>query len=273
MRGAIVIRELCMRDFGAFYRTATGHAPHGYQERIARDGLPDVVEAPTGTGKTGVILAWLWRQQSAEHRGTTPRRLVYALPQRSLVDQVAGEARTWLDKLGLADEVALHVVMGGRGESQGDWRENLHRPAIVVGTVDSLVSKALNRGYGIGRAIYPIDFALVTNGAQWIIDEIQLCQESATTLRQLAAFAGRFGTAEPFGLTCMSATVPDGLLETVDNSQIQRRVQIHDAERTGPLAIRLAAARTVRHLDAGSGDYRTIARWSWPGQPLLTHLS
>ena len=93
----------------------------------------------------------------------------------------------------------------------------MHRPAIVVGTVDSLVSKALNRGYGIGRATYPIDFALVTNGAHWVIDEIQLCPESTTTLRQLAAFAAAFGTAEPFGLTCMSATVPETLLDTVDN--------------------------------------------------------
>ena len=64
-------------------------------------------------------------------------------------------------------EAAGLDVMGGRGESQGDWRENMHQSAIVVGTVDSLVSKALNRGYGIGRAIYPIDFALATNGDGW----------------------------------------------------------------------------------------------------------
>jgi hypothetical protein len=58
---------------------------------------------------------------------------------------------------------------------------------------------------------------LVTNGAQWVIDEIQLCQESATTLRQLVAFARSLRTAEPFGLTCMSATVPRALLDTVDS--------------------------------------------------------
>ena len=57
----------------------------------------------------------------------------------------------------------------------------MHRPAIVVGTVDSLVSKALNRGYGIARAAFPIDFALVTNGAHWVDREIQLCPESTTT--------------------------------------------------------------------------------------------
>src|SRR5258708_33303428 len=94
-----------------------------------------------------------------------PRRLVYALPQRSLVEQVAGEAARWLASLDLAGEVALHVVMGGFGESQRRWRLDMHRPAIVVGTVDSLVSKALNRGYRIGRAIYPVDFALGANAA------------------------------------------------------------------------------------------------------------
>ena len=206
-----------MQRFEELFHAATGQTPHGYQARIARDGLPSVVQAPTGTGKTGVILAWLWRRMHGSHRDGTPRRLVYALPQRSLVEQVASEARRWLENLGLADQVALHVVMGGAGKSQRQWRLDMHKPAIVVGTVDSLVSKALNRGYGIARATYPIDFALVTNGAHWVIDEIQLCPESTTTLRQLAAFARTLGTAEPFGLTCMSATVPKGLLETVDN--------------------------------------------------------
>lgn len=255
-----------MSSFEEFFRKATatgerpqGHAPHGYQSRIACNGLPDVIRAPTGTGKTGVVLAWLWRWMSDEHWDTTPRRLIYALPQRTLVDQVAGEAREWLASLGLTDEVALHVVMGGRGGTQGEWREDMHKPAIVVGTVDSLVSKILNRGYGIGRAIFPIDFALATNGAHWIIDEIQLCPESTTTLRQVAAFAEKYGTAEPFGLTCMSATVPKGLLETVDNPVVDTVIEILAPERTGALATRLDAARRVQRLRVEPGDYKAIA--------------
>jgi CRISPR-associated endonuclease/helicase Cas3 len=248
-----------MQSFDELFRTATGHAPHGYQARIAWDGLPDVVNAPTGTGKTGVILAWLWRRLYGPDPAGTPRRLVYALPQRSLVDQVSGEARTWLDRLGLTEEVALHVVMGGRGETQGDWREDMHKPAIVVGTVDSLVSKALNRGYGVGRAIFPIDFALVSNGAHWVIDEIQLCPESTTTLRQLAGFAAEFGTAEPFGLTCMSATVDDTLLKTVDNPSIGSTVEILSEDRQGELAVRLDASRTVRRMNTDAGDYKALA--------------
>jgi CRISPR-associated endonuclease/helicase Cas3 len=246
-----------MSTFEEFFQRATGHTPHGYQTRIAHGGLPPAVQAPTGTGKTGVILAWLWRRQ--HYPDSTPRRLVYALPQRSLVEQVAGEARRWLANLALPEPTALHVVMGGAGESQRQWRLDMHRPAIVIGTVDSLVSKALNRGYGIARAAYPIDFALVTNGAHWIIDEIQLCKESTTTLRQLAAFAKTLRTAEPFGLTCMSATVPEGLLETVDNPAVGDVLSILPEERIGELAVRLDAARTVRRLAAEPGDYKAIA--------------
>ena len=257
-----------MESFDEFFRRATvtaeapgGYPPYGYQARLAADGLPAVVRAPTGCGKTGVVLAWLWRRLYGPDREATPRRLIYALPQRSLVEQVAGEVSGWLSKLGLADDVALHVVMGGEGGSQRQWRLDMHRPAIVVGTVDSLVSKALNRGYGIGRATYPIDFALVNNGAHWVIDEIQLCPESTTTLRQLAAFAAALGTAEPSGLTCMSATVPEALLDTVDNPAPGPGdiLVIETAERTGELAERLGASRTVRKLAAEPGDYKAIA--------------
>ncbi|MGH3246597.1 MAG: type I-G CRISPR-associated helicase/endonuclease Cas3g [Trebonia sp.] len=248
-----------MQNFEDFFEQATGYKPHGYQARIADDGLPDVLKAPTGTGKTGVILAWLWRRLYGPVPAGTPRRLIYALPQRSLVDQVSAEARKWLMNLGLTEEVALHVVMGGRGETQGDWRENMHQPAVVVGTVDSLVSKALVRAYGVGRAMYPIDFALATNGAHWVIDEIQLCPESTTTLRQLAGFAAKFGTAEPFGLTCMSATVPDGLLETVDNRSTGSAVEILPEERHGELAVRLGAVRAIRRMSADPGDYKALA--------------
>lgn len=288
-----------MPSFAEFFEQATGQPPYGYQVRLARDGLPAVLHAPTGAGKTGIILAWLWRRLHGPDPAATPRRLVFALPQRTLVEQVATTAQQWLTNLGLADPatsldprpqpepqpgvdpsaglVALHVVMGGvTGDSQRRWRLDPHRPAIIVGTVDSLVSKALNRGYGMARAAYPIDFALVTNGAHWVLDEIQLCPESTTTLRQLAAFAGStsrreaagsspattaWPVAEPFGLTCMSATVSTPVLDTVDNPAPDASdvLRIEPGERTGELAIRLGATRTIRRLPVAPDDHRAFA--------------
>jgi CRISPR-associated endonuclease/helicase Cas3 len=263
--------------FDAFFERATGVRPYGYQRRLAEKGLPPVLTAPTGTGKTAaVILAWLWRRlhlPDAERR-KVPRRLIFALPQRTLVEQTAREVARWLDNLRdtdvdharLIEDVTLHVVMGGEGKTQGEWRIRMDKPAIVVGTVDSLVSKALNRGYGISRALYPVDFALVTNGAQWVIDEIQLCPESTTTLRQLAAFLKArpdrpLWTAEPFALTCMSATVPSVLLDTVDNPRPAEHeiVSIEPEDRVGELARRLGATRTVRRLPVAASEPKPLA--------------
>jgi len=239
-----------VQTFPEFFRQATGCQPYGFQARIACDGLPDVVQAPTGTGKTGVILAWLWRRLHGPDPGGTPRRLVYALPQWSLTDQVSAEVRRWLANLGLTDAVTLHVAMGARLETEGQWRDDPHKPAIVIGTADVAVSKALARAFDTSRAIFPIDFALVTNGAHWIIGQAQLSPQTTATMRQLAGFAAALGTAEPFGLTCLS---------TADNPGSKNQIQILDIERTGALSTRLAARRTVRRLPAEAGDYQAIA--------------
>jgi len=237
-----------VQTFGELFRQAANAEPHGYQERIARDGLPEVVRAPAGAGTAGLILAWLWlwRRLHGPDPAGTPRRLIYALPQRSLAEPASGQARRWLANLGLTDEVTLHVALGARWETQGEWRDDPHKPAIVIGTVDALGSKALNRALDLSRAIFPIDFALVTNGAHWIIEEPELCPQATTTLRQLAGFAARLGTAEPFGLTGLSTSS-------------KNPIQILDIERTGALSIRLASLRAVRRLPAGSGDYQAIA--------------
>lgn len=248
-----------MMDFGTFFEAATGCQPYGYQARIARDGLPDVIKVPTGAGKTGVILAWLWRRLYGPDQDRTPRRLVYVLPQRSILDEVSASVRTWLGNLGLSDRVAVHVVQGARSDSWGDWRENMHQPAIVVGTADLLVSRALIRGYGIDQAIYPIDFALVCNGAQWIVDEIELCPQATMTLRQLAGLTGVLGTAEPFGLTCMTSIGSDGLLTTVGNPSAGETIEIAPHERSGDLAVRLDARRTIRRAPVDPGDYAALA--------------
>ena len=84
-----------------------------------------------------------------------------------------------------------------------------------------LVSKALVRAFDVSRAIAPIDFALVTNGAHWIIDSRDSRPQATTTLRQLAGFAAKIATAEPFGLTCLSATPPGELIDEPSKSQFK----------------------------------------------------
>lgn len=74
------------------FTEATKHEPYPYQIRLATTPeLPQLLDIPTGCGKTSaVVLAWLWRRRFAEDevRKNTPRRLVYCLPMRVLVEQM-----------------------------------------------------------------------------------------------------------------------------------------------------------------------------------------
>ena len=191
-----------MSSFEEFFLAATGRVPQDYQRRLAESGLPESLTVP-GAGRTAVVLAWLWRRLHGP-ADQTPRRLVYVLPQGSLVEPVANEVARWLTGLGLEERVALLPSVS----SARQWRRDMHGPAIVIGTPDIAVSKALNRGFCIGRIIHPIDFALVTNGAQWVFDEVSLCPRSAATIGRLVSLAATAGTAEPLAVSFLSSAEP-----------------------------------------------------------------
>ena len=74
-------------SFKDFFRRAFGNKePFDYQTRLAEEFLPDLINVPTGAGKTAAILsAWIWRRlKNPESSG---RRLIYCLPMRTLVEQ------------------------------------------------------------------------------------------------------------------------------------------------------------------------------------------
>ena len=124
-----------------------GRTPFPYQERFAEsDELWHLVRAPTGAGKTATaVLGWLWRFY---HSGkSTPRRLVYCLPMRVLVEQSVREAEKWIKNLGL--DISVNVLMGG--VDTAEWFLYPERPAILIGTQDMLLSRVLNRGYAASR--------------------------------------------------------------------------------------------------------------------------
>lgn len=207
-----------------FSRAFAGKAtPFAYQRALAERDWPDALIAPTGLGKTAaVVLAWLWKRATAPD--SAARRLVYCLPMRTLVDQTARNVNDWLRRLtSLPDGRRtrlpdpgrdVHVLMGGQDEPR--WYEDPERPAILIGTQDMLISRALMRGYAMSRFRWPVDFALLHNDAQWVFDEVQLMSSGLATSTQLEGFRRRLGTELATRSLWVSATLHPDWLCTAD---------------------------------------------------------
>ena len=182
-------------DGATIYRIVFGTdvKPDEWQLALTVERWPKVLIAPTGSGKTAAVTLG-WTAHRLRSPGTTPRRLVWCLPMRTLVEQTAEAARDWFRKLAAEadgdDEFPrpddVHVLMGG--EDAGGWLDHPERPAVLVGTQDMLLSRALMRGYASSRALWPMEFALLHEDAQWVFDEVQLMGAGRATSAQLDAF-------------------------------------------------------------------------------------
>src|SRR6266508_3523151 len=104
-----------MMNYADFFRRGFGKesekdfGPFEYQRRLAEKPWPELLDVPTGMGKTAAVaLAWLWKRgwreggRAAGPDAGTPRRLVYCLPMRVLVEQTQRNVCRWLENLAVA---------------------------------------------------------------------------------------------------------------------------------------------------------------------------
>ena len=204
--------------YAGFFKRATGFNPYPYQARLAEsDGEFSLLRVPTGAGKTeAVILGWLY-QRSVCADVAVPRRLVYCLPMRTLVEQTVERVEKWVGNLGIADDVGVVKLMGGEPRTQ--WYLHPEKPFIVVGTQDMLLSRALNRGYGMGYNMWPVEYGLLNNDCLWVMDEVQLMANGLPTSTQLAGLRGKLETYGPAQSMWMSATARRDWLYTIDHPE------------------------------------------------------
>ena len=215
--------------YDAFFREATQReAPYPYQQCLALADWPELLDIPTGLGKTAAVtLAWAWKRglrtggnRDREPAQNIPRRLVWCLPMRVLVEQTADNVRAWLSRLGWLDEpgrgkVSVHLLMGGEDDLKS-WAEWPEEEMVLIGTQDMLLSRALMRGYSMSRYQWPVHFAWLHNDAMWVFDEVQLMGPALVTSAQLQAFRRDLGSASNSRSLWVSATLKPEWLKTVD---------------------------------------------------------
>ncbi len=193
--------------------------------------VPLACALPTGLGKTSVIPIWLIALASGAE---LPRRLVYIVNRRTVVDQATDmvaavrarllspdDARWSAHAPALCDLANRLRRLGGcaagepplavstlRGElaENGEWKENPARPAIIVGTIDMIGSKLLFSGYGDGRYGRAHHAGLIGQDALIVHDEAHLSPAFNALLGAVAREQERTREARPIRVMRLSAT-------------------------------------------------------------------
>ena len=280
------------REFNADFKALTGHDPFPWQRRLfgalSAGELPSGVDIPTGLGKTAVMALWLL----ARARGAPlPRRLVYVVDRRAVVDQATDFAETLRQNLqsdalepvrrdlGLRAGRKLPIsTLRGRRADNREWLEDPATPAIIVGTVDMIGSRLLFEGYGVSRRMRPNAAGLLGCDALVMLDEAHLAHPFQSLLQTIekeqrvcpnadggsarGIFAGPDSSSAlppPFRVLPLSAT-----LGAAGSASRQFRLCAEDLE-DPTLRARFEAAKTltVEPLEDGGKLEDALAKRAW----------
>lgn len=276
--------NLTAHHYSAFVRELYGYSPFPWQQRLVAQVLadgrwPDQLDLPTGTGKTSAIdiAVFCMAVQGAGSR-TMPRRVVYIVDRRVIVDQTADRAEQLAAALQaarqdpaarptvaavadrLSDLSALHgrpplLVKRLRGAVVRDdsWVEDPAQPLVLSSTVDQVGSRLLFRGYGVSHSMSPVHAGLVGQDCLYLLDEVHLSQPFEQTLQAVADRARVPSPAERWQVVSMSAT-------PAASSRPLAVFSLASDDRAHPvLQARLGARRpaTVQRIKAKRDDAKT----------------
>ena len=275
-------------DFGLAFEALTGHTLLRWQTRLFNLMLsgktPRVCDLPTGLGKTSVIAIWLIAlcQEALEGRITLPRRLVYIVNRRTVVDQATTTVKQIRERLlspndpdcsehvetlrGL--EAALRLlspkespflaVSTLRGElaDNEEWKDDPARAAIIVGTIDMIGSKLLFSGYGDSLRSSPRHAGLIGHDSLVIHDEAHLTPAFSDLLRDIRKCQVSDREFRPIQIMELSATQRQ---DAADGDVFPLEVE----DRGGDIvAERLDAKKLMRLHEASDGDRALTAKLS-----------
>ncbi|HUA67145.1 MAG TPA: type I-U CRISPR-associated helicase/endonuclease Cas3 [Candidatus Saccharimonadales bacterium] len=211
-------------SFRSLFCALTGNKPFPWQKALydefVKGEIPPIADLPTGLGKTSVVAIWLIALIA--HPEKMPRRLVYVVNRRTVVDQTTAEVgrirkrleefpdwRGELAKLcAIPAESPLAIsTLRGQFADNREWCADPARPAVIVGTVDMIGSGLLFSRYSCGFKTRPHHAALLGQDALLIHDEAHLEPAFQKLLADIVAEQRRCKDSRPLRVLELSATI------------------------------------------------------------------
>ena len=211
-------------NFATAFQSLTGHTPFPWQTdlhaRFTRGEFPSTCMLPTGLGKTSVIPIWLCAL--AQNPNDVPRRLVYIVNRRTVVDQATAETERMRENLHKdpsldealralcphrSAEIPLAIsTLRGQFADNREWCSDPARPAVILGTVDMIGSRLLFSGYGIGFKSKPLHAAFLGQDSLLVHDEAHLEQPFQELIVSIRQEQERFRDLKPLRTIELTAT-------------------------------------------------------------------
>ena len=211
--------DLGAADFAVFFRAIHGYPPFPWQQRLVdllaeRDEWPDVLDLPTGSGKTAALDAAVFHLALRfECPARAALRITLVVDRRLVVDDAhkrATKIERVLDETARAAEAECGIPalyepvvevarrlqrLAGDGEPplvasrlrggaplESDWARTPTQPTILCSTVDQVGSRLLFRGYGVSDRMKPVHAGLFGQHSLILLDEAHLSEPFRQTL-------------------------------------------------------------------------------------------
>ncbi len=255
--------QLRPADFDDFFRAVHGRGPFPWQQNLVDllaecDEWPDVLDLPTGAGKTAAMDAAVFHLAlRADAPGKAALRIALVVDRHIVVDDAYTRAKKIASELCCAlcddveaDEAVREVARRLRGGAplENDWARTPTQPTILCSTVDQIGSRLLFRGYGVSDRMKPVHAGLLGTDSLILLDEAHLSEP----FRQTLAAVRHIGRAGVRG-------VRTALLSATPGSEAKRPLRLSPSDRTHPVLKERLEARKPVTLDVVRGKPAAIA--------------
>ncbi|HVV53595.1 MAG TPA: type I-U CRISPR-associated helicase/endonuclease Cas3 [Polyangia bacterium] len=238
------------RDFTTAFENLTGKSPFPWQkalyDRLLGGDIPASCDLPTGLGKTSVIAIWLLARIAG---APLPRRLVYVVNRRTVVDQTTDEVlrlRENSARVGLEDALAVSTLRGQMADNRA-WSADPSKNAVICGTVDMIGSRLLFGGYRIGFRSRPLHAGFLGQDTLVVHDEAHLEPAFQQLLVDIQLEQNRAGDPWPIRVMELTAT---------SRSSVEDAFRLTDADRDHPMVAKRLHA--IKRLALHASDDRVL---------------